>query len=299
MNFETRLYELRKKAGLSQEELANLVGVSRQAVQKWEAGTSRPDVDNLTALASYFNVTLDWLILGREPELLQERPVVVENHYHYEGWHYEYKSERTLFGLPLVHINLSQRGLTWARGIVAIGNVATGVVAIGCFAAGILSLGAICLGLLVLAGMAVGLVALGGISIGIIAVGGCALGYLAIGGSAVGGVRRGRRGRRFQGGGGDLGFRGAACGGPGGRRGGDAGTGGFPGDSDPGHGPGGSAGVDTGDFALLFGKIARKRVWKSSSTRVCYVSGEFSSEGSGAGTGGSVGLRRSTSVRSI
>lgn len=186
MNFETRLYELRKKAGLSQEELANLVGVSRQAVQKWEAGTSRPDVDNLTALASYFNVTLDWLILGREPELLQERPVVVENHYHYEGWHYEYKSERTLFGLPLVHVNLSQRGLTWARGIVAIGNVATGVVAIGCFAAGILSLGAICLGLLVLAGMAVGLVALGGISIGIIAVGGCALGYLAIGGSAVG-----------------------------------------------------------------------------------------------------------------
>ena len=58
MNFETRLYELRKKAGLSQEELANLVGVSRQAVQKWEAGSSRPDLDNLTALAGYFNVTL-------------------------------------------------------------------------------------------------------------------------------------------------------------------------------------------------------------------------------------------------
>ena len=57
MNFETRLYELRKKAGLSQEELANLVGVSRQAVQKWEAGSSRPDLDNLTALAGYFNVT--------------------------------------------------------------------------------------------------------------------------------------------------------------------------------------------------------------------------------------------------
>lgn len=186
MNFEMRLYELRKKAGLSQEELANLVGVSRQAVQKWEAGTSRPDLDNLTALAGYFNVTLDWLITGREPELSQPGPVVVENHYHYEGWRYEYKSKRTLWGLPLVHINLSQRGLTWARGIVAIGNVATGVVAIGCFAAGVLSLGAVCLGLLVLAGMAMGLVALGGISLGFIAAGGCALGYLAIGGSAVG-----------------------------------------------------------------------------------------------------------------
>lgn len=186
MNFETRLYELRKKAGLSQEELANLVGVSRQAVQKWEAGTSRPDLDNLTALAGYFNVTLDWLITGREPELSQPGPVVVENHYHYEGWRYEYKSKRTIWGMPLVHINLSQRGLTWARGILAIGNVATGVVAIGCFAVGIFSLGAICLGLLALAGMAVGLFALGGISIGLIALGGCALGYLAIGGSAVG-----------------------------------------------------------------------------------------------------------------
>lgn len=186
MNFETRLYELRKKAGLSQEELANLVGVSRQAVQKWEAGTSRPDVDNLTALAGYFNVTLDWLITGREAEKPQAGPVVVEHHYHYEGWRYEYKSERTLFGLPLVHINLSQRGLTWARGIIAIGNVATGFLAIGCFAAGLVSLGALALGLLALAGMAMGLVALGGIGLGVIAAGGCALGYLAIGGSAVG-----------------------------------------------------------------------------------------------------------------
>ena len=185
MNFETRLYELRKKAGLSQEELANLVGVSRQAVQKWEAGTSRPDVDNLTALAGYFNVTLDWLITGREAESPKAGPVVVENHYHYEGWRYEYRSKRTLFGLPLVHINLSQRGLTWARGIIAIGNVATGFLAIGCFAAGIVSLGAIALGLLALAGMAMGLVALGGISLGGIAAGGCALGYLAIGGAAV------------------------------------------------------------------------------------------------------------------
>lgn len=40
MEFSQRLYELRRKAGLSQEELANLVGVTRQAVQKWESGVS-------------------------------------------------------------------------------------------------------------------------------------------------------------------------------------------------------------------------------------------------------------------
>ena len=48
MEFQQRLYELRKQSGLSQEGLADLLGVSRQAVQKWEAGTSRPDLDNLT-----------------------------------------------------------------------------------------------------------------------------------------------------------------------------------------------------------------------------------------------------------
>lgn len=41
MEFQNRLYDLRKRSGLSQEELANLVGVTRQAVQKWEAGVSQ------------------------------------------------------------------------------------------------------------------------------------------------------------------------------------------------------------------------------------------------------------------
>ena len=59
MDFRERLFELRRQAGLSQEELANLVGVTRQAVQKWEAGASRPDMDNLVSLSEYFNVSLD------------------------------------------------------------------------------------------------------------------------------------------------------------------------------------------------------------------------------------------------
>ena len=54
MDFRERLFDLRHQAGLSQEELANLLGVTRQAVQKWEAGTSHPDMDNLVSLADYF-----------------------------------------------------------------------------------------------------------------------------------------------------------------------------------------------------------------------------------------------------
>ena len=160
---KTKEGDLRKRSGLSQEELANLVGVTRQAVQKWEAGTSRPDMDNLTALARYFNVTLDWLITGHEMEscaAAQNGPVVVENHYHYNIWHYEYKSKCTVFGLPLVHINLAQRGFCVARGVVAIGNVSVGALSIGVFALGGITVGAFGMGLLALAGMALGLLAM-------------------------------------------------------------------------------------------------------------------------------------------
>ena len=127
MEFHQRLYELRRKAGLSQEELADLVGVTRQAVQKWESGASRPDLDNITALSDYFQVSLDYLIAGREREENQTAPAttVINNYY---GRHsFEYKSKRTLFGLPLLHINCGP-GLRWARGIIAIGNIATGLV---------------------------------------------------------------------------------------------------------------------------------------------------------------------------
>ena len=181
MDFKERLFELRRQAGLSQEELAHLLGLTRQAVQKWEAGTSRPDMDNLAALADYFHVSLDYLT-GREgacPPPPPEReyappaPTIIHHHYH-EGRHYEYKSEHTLFGLPLVHVNLG-RGNHWARGIVAIGNIATGFVALGGIAAGLLSLGAVSFGLLL---------AWGGIALGWLAVGGCAVGVYAAGGVA-------------------------------------------------------------------------------------------------------------------
>ncbi len=111
MEFPQRLYQLRRQAGMSQEELANVLNLSRQAVQKWEAGTSRPDMDNLIALAEYFHVSLDWLIRGTEApdtavQPAKEVQVVQEIHHYHEGWHYEYRSEKTLWGVPLVHINV-------------------------------------------------------------------------------------------------------------------------------------------------------------------------------------------------
>ncbi len=187
MDFRERLFDLRRQAGLSQEELANLVGVTRQAVQKWEAGTSRPDMDNLVSLADYFKVSLDFLVTGKEPTP-PPASTVVNNYYNDspEHWHYEYKSKRTLFGLPLVHVNFGHDS-RWARGIVAIGNVATGFVALGGVAFGLLTLGGVSIGLLLALGaLSVGAVSIGGVSLGLLAWGGIVMGWLSVGGVSLG-----------------------------------------------------------------------------------------------------------------
>ncbi len=62
INTANRLYELRKAKGYSQDELADLIGVSRQAVSKWERGESSPDTDNLIALAKLYGVSIDELL---------------------------------------------------------------------------------------------------------------------------------------------------------------------------------------------------------------------------------------------
>lgn len=62
VSIANRLYEYRKKNNLSQEELADKIGVSRQAVSKWERAEASPDTDNLVLLARLYNVSLDELI---------------------------------------------------------------------------------------------------------------------------------------------------------------------------------------------------------------------------------------------
>lgn len=66
MNIEiaNRLVELRRAHSLSQEDLAAKLGVSRQAVSKWERAESSPDTDNLIALAQLYGVSLDALLLN-------------------------------------------------------------------------------------------------------------------------------------------------------------------------------------------------------------------------------------------
>ena len=67
MNMADRIQDLRKNKGISQEELADKIGVSRQAVSKWESKQSTPDLEKIIMLSEFFNVTTDYIIKGIEP----------------------------------------------------------------------------------------------------------------------------------------------------------------------------------------------------------------------------------------
>lgn len=66
MEFHNKLYQLRKQKGLSQEELANRLNVSRQTISKWEVGDSTPDMEKLVAISDLFEISLDKLVKGEE-----------------------------------------------------------------------------------------------------------------------------------------------------------------------------------------------------------------------------------------
>lgn len=62
MKLNEKIYWCRKQAGLSQEALAEMIGVSRQSISKWETGEASPEITKLPLLAKAFDVTADWLL---------------------------------------------------------------------------------------------------------------------------------------------------------------------------------------------------------------------------------------------
>lgn len=190
MNFNENLLSLRKQHGLSQEQLGQQVGVSRQTVSKWELGETTPELDKIIQLSDYFNISTDALI-GHENASIKNGHPESSGAYgdfgaHGFTGHYEYQSKHQIFGMPLVHINIG-RGIYRAKGIIAVGTISRGVISMGAVSMGLLSFGALSFGLISMAALSIGLLlSVGAIAVGGIAIGGFALGILAIGGCAVG-----------------------------------------------------------------------------------------------------------------
>lgn len=82
MTIGTKIQNLRKQRGMSQEQLAEALGVSRQAVSKWEAEQSVPDIDKIISICDYFGVTTDYILRNAElPQTELQSEPIVENTY--------------------------------------------------------------------------------------------------------------------------------------------------------------------------------------------------------------------------
>lgn len=198
--FSEKLLELRRREGLSQEQLADRLGVTRQSVSKWESGAAAPELAKLVALSDLFSVSVDYLVKDRleEPESslpgtppstakLEEQVEEISRYFRGGSWFWDSKTR--VFGLPLVSVRFHLRPHMTrcrdaAKGIIAIGNIAVGVVALGALSVGALSVGALSAGLLSIGCVAFGLAALGPVSIGLLAFGPVAIGLWYAGGVA-------------------------------------------------------------------------------------------------------------------
>lgn len=81
MNLSEKIFQLRKANGLSQEQLAEKLGVSRQSISKWESGDSMPEIERVVELSVIFDVTTDYLLKPGESEIdkLAIRTEMLEN----------------------------------------------------------------------------------------------------------------------------------------------------------------------------------------------------------------------------
>ena len=78
-----KLYKLRKNSGLSQEQLAEKLNVSRQAISKWESGTAVPESEKLVTISNYYGVSVDYLLKDQEEKVsgtdssVEEKPKMI------------------------------------------------------------------------------------------------------------------------------------------------------------------------------------------------------------------------------
>lgn len=178
MTLGDKLSKKRKENNLTQEQLADILGVSRQAISKWESDIAYPETDKLIRISELFNCSLDYLL--KDVEETEGTQSINAFSFPIKALLHERKSERMIRGMPLWHIGKK------ARGIIAIGIDAQGVIAIGLNARGVLSFGLLSLGLISFGMLSLGLISLGLLAIGILSAGTFAAGVFATGAICLG-----------------------------------------------------------------------------------------------------------------
>ena len=183
MTLGDKLSKLRKENNYTQEQLAVILGVSRQAISKWESNIAYPETEKLLKLGELYECSMDYLLKDENSESAStpKSKVITLN---FANPNFERVSKKNFHGLPLWHINIGY-GRT-AKGIISIGFAAKGFISIGLFSVGIISFGVVAVGILALSVLAIGLLSVGAFSCGVIAFGAISIGIVSIGATAIG-----------------------------------------------------------------------------------------------------------------
>lgn len=197
MSLGDKLSKLRKENNYTQEQLADILGVSRQAVSKWESDTTYPETEKLLKLGELYQCSMDYLLKDIEPTHEYTTPQnskTITLALNLCSLNFERKSKKSIGGLPLWHINLgygrTAKGVIaigfFSKGIVSFGLLSLGIFSFGVLSLGIVALGAIAIGMLSAAAIACGIIAFGAVSIGVVSVGALSVGCFSVGASANG-----------------------------------------------------------------------------------------------------------------
>ncbi len=195
MTLGEKITKQRKLQNLTQEQLAEILGVSRQSISKWESDIAYPETEKLIRLGSLFDCSMDYLLKDdiTDPQGAPQSdvvPILEKLHTAIKAQCRERKSEKMIFGMPLYHIARDARGFfaigRRARGVFAIGLRAKGVVSLGLASMGVISMGLLSLGLLAFGTFSLGLLSVGAIALGLFAVGAISVGVLSLGALSVG-----------------------------------------------------------------------------------------------------------------
>ncbi len=197
MTLGDKLVKLRRENHFTQEQLAELLGVSRQAISKWESDAAYPETEKLIRLGRLYHCSMDYLLLDEIKESNPKEtpaPQAAEQKIDLAAICYERVSQKRIGGLPLWHVNIGYGrvakgvfaiGLA-SKGLVSIGLFSVGLVSVGVFGVGLLAFGAFAAGLIAIGSIAAGILAAGAVAVGIFSLGACAIGQFAVGAAAVG-----------------------------------------------------------------------------------------------------------------
>ena len=191
MTLGEKISKLRKENNYTQEQLAEILGVTRQSISKWESDIAYPETDKLIKIGRLFECSMDYLLNENITEKKDVQPTKEENVWNIlKKQIHERKSIKTVFGMPLYHIGKDAYGFFAigfkARGIFSFGLISRGVFSFGLFSLGVISIGLLSLGLISAGVFSAGLLAVGSIALGLFAAGAISVGLISFGALSVG-----------------------------------------------------------------------------------------------------------------